>query len=180
MRAGWGRTRQATNQHLHRKRQSLIPLLSPSRAVRTPGLALEQTSIPGPILTKALPESLPSTVMEGGFPYAEMEMRPSWGGKAWGSCGEEEGEKPRAVWQPVRKVSAQKQAKALGRPPPSQVPRCGQRHTEAFRRRTEAWGPRISHRDLLVLIHSTRDMRVNQRSGSFQSGRGNRPKIRKP
>lgn len=109
-----------------------------------------------------------------------MEMRPERGRERLGSCREEEGEKPRAVWQPERKVSAQKQRKALGRPPPPQVPRGGQRHTEAFRRRTEAWGPRISHRDLLVLIHSTRDMRVNQRSGSFQSGRRNRPKIRKP
>lgn len=88
-------------------------------------------------------------------------------------------EKPRAVAQPEGKVMAQKQMKALGRPPP-QVPSGGQTHSEAFKMRAEASGPRISQEDLLVLIHSTRDTRMNERSGSFQSGRGDRPKIRKP
>lgn len=57
---------------------------SPPQSIQSPrlveaGLCLQQTSTIGRTPTEALLASLPSTVMESGFQYVEMEMRPEEG-----------------------------------------------------------------------------------------------------
>lgn len=123
-------------------------------------------------------EPLLNTKTESGFQDIRREMRPQKGRGGWSICPGE-GREGTGTPPSGRNLGAagcyrgryRSRTEALGSPLP-QVFEVSYRH---FRMRAGVMGPRISHKDSLIGIHGTGDIRVNKVCGAVKGGRPTGP-----